>query len=1134
MTTVCPDCGRKVRAHFAFCPACGAHLGERQSPGQGDERKVVSVLFCDLAGFTFASEQADPEDVRARLEPYHEQLRRVIEAHGGVVEKFIGDAVMAVFGAPRAHEDDAERAVRAGLRILEAVKALNDQNDQLRLQVRIGVHTGEVVVRVGAHPERGEAFVTGDVVNTASRLQTAAPVDSVVVSERTHAQTQRIFSFQELSPIRVKGKAEPLPIWQALTPRARPGSGPGGWVKTPLVGREPERSVLLAAFERTVQQRTCQLVTLVGEPGIGKTRLCAELLEHVEQRPELVRWRQGQCLPYGDGISFWALGEIVKAECGILESDSAETARAKLEEVLPDDAADRAWLRARLSPLLGAGGEPAGQEETFTAWRRFLTSWAASRPTVLLFEDLHWADPALLAFISHLADWVDDVPLLLVGTARPELFDKHPGWAGGLRNAQTLNLGRLSQSDTHVLLSLLLQQEMLDQAAEATLAERVGGNPLYAEEFVRLLVDRQLLHAPLAQIPVPDSLQAVIASRVDTLSAERKTLLQDAAVVGTVFWAGAVAQMGHRTRDEVERALHELSRKELVRPAQSTSMQGETEYSFWHAVVRDVCYAQIPRAGRVARHRAAAAWIEAATGERPQDLADLLAYHYQEALALARTVGPAADVPDLEEAARRFLGLAGERALSIDTARAETCFAQALAVTPAGHPRRAELLEGWALALKNQGRLHDAKSASEEALALCRSSGDTIACGRVLTSLAAVLGMLGEPGADQAVREAVAFLESEPPSPELMRAHAYLTVDKLRRGSAAEAVAAGNRAVELAEELQITPPPYVIGQWGIARAEHGEASGIEDVRRAISDAIRLGQAADAAALYNNLAIAVWEHQGPAAAQRVCEEGLAFVSDRGMSLWALVFRSGRLTFLAGAGHPEAVLAEAPAVEASGEVEGNYQRCEARAARLRILANRGDPHIAEIDELLLEAPRNLEMAWLMAGAAVDTYLAALQPEKARTFLLDLTKEASGPENAYYSAALPAVTRAATWLGAGELAAQLVAGVPSLLPLQRHALTACRGILAEARGEHASAALEYAQAAAGWRVFGDVPELAHALLGQGRCLDHLGSDDARTPVTDARELFASMGFQPKVEEADAIVVRLDAHSPAASAHE
>src|SRR6476619_196060 len=330
----CPKCGEENPERARFCWSCGAAIGEAPRSA-AEERKVVSVLFVDLVGFTAASEAADPEDVRARLRPYHARLREEIEAYGGTVEKFVGDAVMAVFGAPVTHEDDAERAVRAGLRLLEAIEELNEADPTLGLQVRIGINTGEAVVALGARPEQGEGIVTGDVVNTASRLQGAAPVNGIACAEQTYRQTERVFDYEELEPVTVKGKQERVARIRPLRPRARFGSDVTRTHTTDLVGRELEKALLVGTFERSAQQRSCQLVTIVGEPGVGKSRRATELFQYIDEHPDLVTWRQGRCLPYGEGIAFWALGEIVKADCGILESDSPDEAESKLERAVP-------------------------------------------------------------------------------------------------------------------------------------------------------------------------------------------------------------------------------------------------------------------------------------------------------------------------------------------------------------------------------------------------------------------------------------------------------------------------------------------------------------------------------------------------------------------------------------------------------------------------------------------------------------------------------------------------------------------------------------------------------------------------------------------------------------------------------
>jgi class 3 adenylate cyclase len=455
----CPSCGADIPGGFSFCGRCGTPLTSAPA-SQAEERKVVTVLFCDLVGFTARSDKADPEDVQARLRPYHTQLRREIERFGGTLDKFIGDGVMAVFGAPVAHEDDPERAVRCALGTLVAITELNRTQPALELQVRIGISTGEAVVSLGG--SRETEGVVGDVVNTASRLEGVAPVGGIVVGEPTWRATSNLFDYEPLPPVRVKGKTEPLAIWRAVAARSRFGIGVEQRILTPFVGREDELDLLKRLQARSLREHAVQLVTIIGEPGVGKSRLVQELFRFVDAQEELVGWRQGHCLPYGEGIAFWALGEIIKAEAGILESDQPEQAAAKLAsalKVVEDDPGEREWISARLAPLIGLTAEAAGaveRSEAFAAWRRFLEAIATRKPLVIVVEDLHWADEALLAFLDHLVDWSSDVPLLMVCTARPELYERAPGWGGGKRNATTLGLSPLSDAEISQLLAGLL------------------------------------------------------------------------------------------------------------------------------------------------------------------------------------------------------------------------------------------------------------------------------------------------------------------------------------------------------------------------------------------------------------------------------------------------------------------------------------------------------------------------------------------------------------------------------------------------------------------------------------------------------------------------------------------------------
>ncbi len=1120
----CPSCGEELPGDFPFCPFCGAPSTVRPAAEVLEERKVVTVLFCDLVGFTAASDSADPEDVRARIRPYHARLRQEIERYGGTVEKFIGDAVMAVFGAPISHEDDAERAIRVGLRLLEAIGELNGGDPSLALQVRIGIHTGEAVVVLDARPEQGEGIVTGDVVNTASRLQGAAPVGGIAVSEATFRQTERVFDFEVLEPVRVKGKAEPLALYRPLAARARFGSDVTRTHANPLVGRELEKALLVGTFERSAQQRSCQLVTIVGEPGVGKSRLAAELFQHLDERPDLITWRQGRCLPYGEGIAFWALGEIVKAECGILESDSPAEAVAKLERALPAGEQDTVWLQARLSGLVGVPSEAASQEEAFTAWRRFLEGLNPQGPTVLVFEDLHWADDALLSFLEHLADWSDGVPLLIVCTARPELHEQHPNWAAGLRNAITINLAPLTDEETARLLASLLERAVLPADTQRALLERAGGNPLYAEEFVRLLTDHESGSRGLGEVALPDSVQALIAARLDTLSADRKSLLQDASVMGKLFWAGALAEMGGRDAREVELALHELARKELVRPARTSTMAGEAEYGFWHLLVRDVCYAQIPRAGRAARHCAAASWLEDKAGERAEDLADVLAYHYLSALELGGTTADADRVDELEASAIRYLAMAGERALALDVARAEGSLAKALALAPAGHPERAPLLERWAQAIQQQNRLQETRAALEEALAIYREQDATVAAGRVLTVLSMVAERRGDRRADQEfLDESLALLQAQPPGPELVAAYAQLAGSHFVAGDYREAIAAADQALALAAELGLAEHARSLGFRGGARCSLGAREGLEDMRRALALAVDQGQGRTAATLHNNLADATWQFEGPEAALAVCREGLAFCERRGIAEYALMIAGMSTTMLSELGRPGEALADAEPVAERLEAAGTWLSSEPRSTLLRLRAERGQHQdVAGVDELVAttrdaDSPQMYALAF---SSAARLLLAQGHRTRASQLVVELSRVPEIRAEAYYAEALPALVRTALSLEHPELARRLVDGVAPVTPLFEHALVASRAALAEAAGDHPEAAALYAEAAEGWRGFGHVPERAHALLGQGRCLIVIRAPEAVQPLLEARELFAAMGYQPALVETEALI--------------
>jgi class 3 adenylate cyclase len=836
----CPSCGQQNPDGARFCNACASAL-QVEERGLGEERKIVTVVFVDLVGFTAQAEQLDPEDVRALLAPYHAQVRQELERRGGTVEKFIGDAVMAVFGAPAAHEDDPERAVRAALAIRDWI------GEQTDLQVRLAVNTGEALVKLGARPTEGEAMVAGDVVNTAARLQTAAPVNGILVGETTYWATRDAIGYRDGSPVQAKGKVEPIAIWEALEPLSRYGVDVAERAVTPLVGRNRELDLLRTVLGRVRDERSAQLVTIVGVPGVGKSRLVRELFGLIDDEAELITWRQGRCLPYGESVTFWALGEIVKAEVGILENDPHAEVERKLSDAvtrLVPEASEARWLETELRALVGLPSDGAGSETAGGAWRRFLEAVAEQGPAVLVFEDLHWADDGLLDFLDELVDWVRDVPLLLIGTARPELLERRPGWGGGKANATTISLQPLPEPDTARLISSLLERPLQLADDQQALLDRAGGNPLFAEQYVRLLAERGTMG------DVPESVQGVIAARLDALPRPAKELLQEAAVHGNVFWAGGVATAAGVEVEEGEALLRSLERKDFVRRERRSVVAGESQYSFHHVLLRDVAYGQIPRRARAEKHRRAAEWIEGLG--RPDDHAELLAHHYKQALDLSRATG-GEDDPAIVERARESFRRAGERALALASyAAAGDFFADALTLTTADDAERASLLIQQARALVPLGSA--AIKPAKEALEACRAAGDAEGAAQAATIAGRASWLSGDRSAtDRYMAEALDAVAELPRS----RARAEVLANQcgfnMLAGRYQEAIAIGVDALPLVEALGMDEQRARLHILiGCCHCCLGETAGLDE----IEDGIRIAEAAGAAEMiaigYGNL------------------------------------------------------------------------------------------------------------------------------------------------------------------------------------------------------------------------------------------------------------------------------------------
>jgi DNA-binding SARP family transcriptional activator/tetratricopeptide (TPR) repeat protein len=1083
-----------------------------------EERKIVTALFCQLVDVTTREESDDPEDVGAFLTPFYVRLRAELERHGGTVEKFVGDEVMAVFGAPVAHEDDPERAVRAALAIRDWIAEQPED-----LGVRIGVNSGEALVRVGARPDAGEGMAVGDVVNAAARLQREAPPGTVLVGDATYRATRDVIAYEQPEAAELRGKGKPVVRWlakEARSPIAVDGARP---LAAPFIGRQNDLAVLTQTYARAVGESSPQLVTVVGEPGIGKTRLVAEFKRYVDAQPDGALWRQGRCLSYGDGITFWALGEIVKQHAAILGSDPREDAAAKLATAVAPVTAqkDREWVQSRLAPLVGTagGGEAAERSEAFAAWRTFFEGIAARQPLVLVIEDLHWADSALLKFVEDLVDWSADVPLLVVCTTRPEVYDRQPAWGGGKRNAATVSLSPLSEDETSSLVAALLAEAALPAETQSQLLERAGGNPLYAEECVRMLRDRGLLAGEI-HVAVPETVQAVIAARIDTLAADRKALLHDAAVVGKVFWAGALAAMGRVPKEAVLEGLHELGWKELVRRIRSSSFADDVEYMFWHALVRDVAYAQIPRTERARRHVAAAEWIER-RAERASDVAELLAYHYASALELARAAGDAEQGQALDERAIRFLVLAAERAVRLDYAQGSRYYRQALELLPVEDPRRPKILADAADAGVAAGlSFEQIRAELEEAIAALRAQGETVAVARALRHLS--FASFARPDSLSFAEEALQLLESQPPGPELALLYARFGQEYAIQGRSKEMTEWGERGLPLLarfglqDELLETRSRLLT-----SRCDLGDFAALDELRvladEALDPARGYGTFAVTRVLNNLGSVEAWHGAGPAAAAEHLRAAVELAGRRGLERPSLWIEANLAEALYELGEWDEVLRiyeETAAWERVGIL--------AKPHAARVLAARGelDAAAALVEELLAEA-RELErltLATALAGAAaVEAALGELASAVSR---VEEFAQVAPDINAVlgYVAEIGRVCAQAGKLAPLERLLDTASNLDSRLD---RFVSTSRAILAEAKGEHDRAETLYTRAEQGWKDHDGVVERAHALVGLGRCRLAAGrAAEAEGPMREARATFDKLGARPLVAEIDRLL--------------
>jgi class 3 adenylate cyclase/tetratricopeptide (TPR) repeat protein len=909
----CPNCGSPAPAEARFCMTCGTALdaGARAGPPMGpggavpgapgqaaavsaippEERRQVTVLFADLSGYTAFAERLDPEDVKSMVDRALLRLGHEVERYGGTVDKYIGDNVMAIFGAPVAHEDDEERAVRAGLGMQAAMSEVNDGlPDGAHFALRVGINTGEVLA--GAV---GDAYtVVGDTVNVASRLQSAARPGSVTVGERTMRATDAAVEYTALEPLELKGKAERVPAWEAVGLIAEHAVGRVGPAsESPLVGRLQELGALDSLYERVVREGTSHLVTVVGEAGVGKSRLLREFEGRLAEHASAPTVRTGRCLPYGSGIVFWALGEVLRAECGIVESDSSEQAWHKLRAYVADLMGGNAKHSDREAALIGRllgvdvppelgpeEDDPERLREAFlSALRRGIEAMATRRPFVIAFEDIHWADDGMLDAIEHLAQWVR-APLMLVCLARDELLDRRPSWGGGRRSATQLMLSPLSDEHSRALVRALLPQ---GEEVVPAVAERSGGNPLFAEEMARRIAEEGTIEAA----ELPDTVQAVLAARLDSLEPFERRLVQQASVVGRTFPEGALAGLAQAEGRDLDRALISLQEKDILGPAVEGPLIGEREMAFKHVLIRDVAYGMLPKAVRSRKHFEVGAFIEARMGDRSDEVVALLAEHYGRAAALGRESGLAPQELDaMRGRALHFLEEAGDAAALLYANReAAAHYRHARAISPqdarADSVRIGEKLGDVSLRL---GRVDEAIGVWSDCLEWHRGQEDLERVADLHRKIGAALSHKGErKAAIEHYQKGINLLKDGPPRLELVRLYEEAAWLYLHTGDNMLAIYASEKALRLAERLEETRAAS--RAHGIFGRVFGRIGDTEKARQNLERAVELARGSDdsetilaLSALGRQLEISEADVTG---ARAVYEEALALAEQVGM-------------------------------------------------------------------------------------------------------------------------------------------------------------------------------------------------------------------------------------------------------------
>jgi class 3 adenylate cyclase/tetratricopeptide (TPR) repeat protein len=1141
LTVACSSCGAANEPGERFCGECGAALTETAAPASAPaavavavepvtERRLVSVLFADLVGFTALSESRDAEEVRELLSRYFDTCRRLVELYGGVVEKFIGDAVMAVWGTPTATEDDVERAVRSALDLVAAVSALGDESGASELRARAGVLTGEAAVNLAAV---GEGMVAGDLVNTASRVQSVAEPGTVLVGEATRRASERAIVYEEAGSFALKGKEGETPLWRAL----RVVSGVGGDLRSegleaPFVGRDRELRQIKDLFHICADERRAQLVSVTGIAGIGKSRLAWEFYKYFDGLSQIVYWHRGRCLSYGEGVTYWALADMVRMRCRIAEDDPHEEALAKLQAALEEhilDPEERRFVEPRLAQLVGLGEqETRDRQDLFAAWRLFFERLAETYPTVLAFEDMQWADASLLDFVEYLLEWSRDKPLFVVTLARPELLEKRPTWGAGHRNFTSMYLEPLSeQAMQELLLGLVpgLPPSLRDQ-----ILARAEGVPLYAVETVRMLLDRGLLVedgsaykvvGEVDTLEVPETLQALVAARLDGLTSEERRLVQDAAVLGKTFTLALLVALTGHTEREIEPLLVGLVRKELLGVQSDPRSPEHGQYGFLQDIVRHVAYETLPKRDRRAKHLAAAEHLAATLGE--DEVAEVVASHLLDAYRLDP------DAPDAEPLrANAYTALlhAGDRAASLGaSAEAQRYFEQAAELANEPGPEAAALMRAGEMSTQ-AGDAVRAEALFARAVSLYEGLGDTHAAGRATSWLAYAEQLRGDlAGAIDRMERAYEVIGGDEPDADLAFLLTRLGGAHWFAGNLELAADRTERGLEIAEALRL--PDILARGWGnkamiTAARKPQEARALHQLSLDTARAHELHVQAAVASV--NLSDLGFQGDRYGESLGYLEQGLELarrMGDRRREWFALAEMSYALTMLGRWDEALARLGDLPE-----ETLGRGETASVLNGPFEVHLHRGDlvaarALLARFEELEGSSDVQMRAGYDTAQAAV--LLAEQRPDEALAAAERSVsaRDALGIAAQDVKHAIRHALEASLTLGRRDRAEELVALVERLpIGLRPPFLDAtAHRFRARLAGDAPAADTDFVAAASGLRRLELPFHLALVLLEHGEWLAARGRpEDAQALLAEARDTFERLQAQPWLERVDA----------------